>query len=101
MRLELTPVFSAFNLVVEYTNEQDDATVISFNTAALQALDTASKAANIYYPFQFLNDAGAGEQVFSLYGKGKSLERMKSIRRAYDPDGVFQDLMPGGFKIGV
>ncbi|KAI4861342.1 FAD binding domain protein [Hypoxylon rubiginosum] len=93
--------FIAFNLVVEYTNEQDDAAVTAFNTAALHALNTASKAANIYYPFQFLNDAGAGEQVFSLYGKGKSLARMKSIRSAYDPDGIFQDLMPGGFKIGV
>ncbi|KAI0179441.1 hypothetical protein GGR52DRAFT_306858 [Hypoxylon sp. FL1284] len=93
--------FIAFNLVVQYTNEADDATVTAFNTKALQALDNASKAANIYYPFQFLNDAGAGEQVLRMYGKGQSLARMRSIRSAYDPDAVFQDLMPGGFKVGV
>ncbi|KAI1208441.1 uncharacterized protein F4807DRAFT_431346 [Annulohypoxylon truncatum] len=93
--------FIAFNIATEHSDVEDDITVTAFNTAALRALDTATKAANIYYPFLFLNDAGAGEQVFPLYGKGNSLTRMKSIRGTYDPSGIFQDLMPGGFKLGA
>lgn len=75
--------------------------VKKFTQGALDALEAASRAQGLYYPFLYLNDAGAGEDVYSFYGKGKSLAKMRAIRRQYDPDGVFQTLQPGGFKLGV
>lgn len=47
--------------------------------------------------FVFLNDAGAGQEVFQNYGKG-SLSRLKYVRDSVDPNRVFTDLMPGGWK---
>ncbi len=67
----------------------------------LQAIDQKAKAAGLYYPFVFLNDAGPGENPFVTYGGGKSLSRLRQIRQKYDPTQVFQRLMPGGFKLGI
>lgn len=93
--------FIAFNLYTRWSNAADDAVVKKFTQGALDALEKASRAQGLYYPFLYLNDAGGDEDVYSFYGKGKSLARMRAIRRQYDPNGVFQTLQPGGFKLGV
>ena len=67
----------------------------------LETIDQRSKAAGLYYPFIFLNDAGPGKSPFVTYGKGKSLLTLRRIRKQYDPAEVFQRLLPGGFKLGV
>ncbi|KAI9685128.1 MAG: hypothetical protein M1822_004715 [Bathelium mastoideum] len=90
----------AFNLFVQWSNPADDDTVTAFATEVLTAMDNATSAANLSYPFIYLNDAAGGEQIYQYYGKGKSLPKMRSISQDYDPNGVFQYLMPGGFKIG-
>jgi len=53
----------------------------------------------LYYPFVFLNDAGAGQKTLSLYGKGESFQKLVEVSRKYDPSGVFQNLDAGAFKI--
>lgn len=92
---------SELNLVLQWANAADDDLVASWSEKTLAAVDEKSKASGIYYPFCYLNDAATGEEVFNYYGKGSSLPKMKTIRRQYDPDGVFQSLQPGGFKIGI
>ena len=89
------------NLVIEWVNESDDATVAQFAQDVLSQLDQKSQAANLYYPFIYVNDAGMGENPFALYGNGTSLPKMRKTRQKYDPTGVFQYLQPGGFKLGV
>lgn len=89
------------NLYVEWSDESDDAVVAQFAQDALGTLDQNSKAASLYYPFVYINDAGMGENPFLLYGTGTSLPTMRAIRQKYDPTGMFQYLQPGGFKLGV
>ncbi|KAF3045592.1 hypothetical protein E8E12_010349 [Didymella heteroderae] len=48
----------------------------------------------ILYP----NDADKGQKVFESYG-GESVARLKKIRDKYDPNRVYTDLMPGGWKV--
>ncbi|KAF2492610.1 FAD-binding domain-containing protein, partial [Lophium mytilinum] len=88
------------NLYTRWSKAADDDKVARWAKNVLQELQDKAKAVGLYYPFIYLNDAAAGEEPFPLYGKGKSLQKMKQIRKKYDPDGVFQDLMPGGFKLG-
>ena len=57
------------------------------------------KAADLYYPFIYLNDAGAGQNPYELYGAGNSLPRLEQIQLAYDPEGVFKNLAASGFKL--
>lgn len=73
----------------------------AFADDMLRQLSQAATARGLAYPFIFLNDAAAGQNPFPLYGGGKSLARMKAVRDRWDPDGVFQVLMPGGFKLGL
>lgn len=89
------------NLVMRWSHEIDDATVASFAADILPQLDNRAKALGLYYPFINLNDAGTGEDPFSLYGSGKSLEIMRATRMKYDPTALFQTLQAGGFKLGI
>lgn len=49
-------------------------------------------------PWIYLNDADKGQDVFGGYPL-KNVQALQRIRSKYDPDRVFTDLMPGGWKI--
>ncbi|KAK7183097.1 hypothetical protein DPSP01_005958 [Paraphaeosphaeria sporulosa] len=48
--------------------------------------------------FIYLNYAGSDQKVLEGYGK-KSVEKLKRVAAEYDPDGVFQKQVRGGFKL--
>lgn len=70
-----------------------NATVAWFDKAkaATVALGTDDK-------FLYLNFAGGFQDPISGYG-AKNVEFLRRVAAAYDPQGVFQKLMPGGFKL--
>ena len=49
-------------------------------------------------PYLYLNYADKTQNPLASYGAA-NVEKMKAAARKYDPFGVFQDLVPGGFKI--
>ncbi len=60
----------------------------------------ATQAAGIYDPFHYMGDS-AGFQIpgfFDGYGL-ENRAKLEVVARKYDPKRVFQDLMPGGFKL--
>lgn len=46
----------------------------------------------------YMNYADPGQKVLRSYG-AENVEFMKKVAAKYDPEGVFQKLCPGGFKI--
>ena len=56
------------------------------------------EAVNATRSYTYLNDADQGQEVFQTY-PAVNLIRLKEIRDKYDPDLVFTNLMPGGFKV--
>lgn len=46
------------------------------------------------------NYAHPTQEVFRNYGK-KNVEKIREVAARYDPEGVFQHLCPGGFKISA
>lgn len=48
----------------------------------------------------YLNYADKTQDPLSSYGP-KNVKKMKDAARKYDPKGVFQKLVPGGFKISA
>lgn len=54
---------------------------------------------HLHYDFIYLGDAAPGQYPYSTYGKGASLARMKRVQAAYDPLGIFRDLVTSGFKL--
>ena len=73
----------------------------NFIKETVATIEKKAKAADVYYPFVYLNDAVAEETVFEHYGGGKSLPKMKEISKRYDPEGFFQRFEASGFKLGL
>jgi hypothetical protein len=83
----------------EYVQRSDTEYLQGWINGLLNRIERQAKAAGIYYPFRYLNDAGKGQRVLQLYGNGKSFAKMKAVAAKYDPNSVFQKLLSGAFKL--
>ncbi|KAE8142931.1 FAD-binding domain-containing protein [Aspergillus pseudotamarii] len=81
-----------------YTNAADDDTVSVAVENLFASIDAATKAAGVYRPFKYLNYADGSQAVIASYGT-KSNAYLKSVSERYDPQGLFQTGVPGGFKL--
>lgn len=88
------------NLVVQWKNAADDKKIATWSNDVLAKLSKEAIKLGINSDFIYLNDSQEGTKPFQTYGGGKSRARLLSIRKKYDAGGVFQKLMPGGFKLG-
>lgn len=61
--------------------------------------DTAAKAGGLRR-FKYLNYADPNQDVLGSYGE-ENLAFLRATSRKYDPHGVFQKKVPGGFKLGL
>ncbi|OCL11143.1 FAD-binding domain-containing protein [Glonium stellatum] len=91
--------FIALQIESGWSDAVYDQRFIDFATNLVADIDRKAKAAGLYYPFNYINDAGSTQLIYGLYGGGKSLPKMEAIAKKYDPSGVFQKLEPGGFKL--
>lgn len=73
--------------------------MIGFSEAVAASMTEKAQSMGLYYPFIYVNDAAAGQNPYPLYGKGRSLPRMRAIQRRYDRDRVFRNLVSSGFKL--
>ncbi|TGJ77603.1 hypothetical protein E0Z10_g10666 [Xylaria hypoxylon] len=64
----------------------------------LKDIEHAAKKNGVYNPFIGLNHAKGSQDVMKSYG-ADSYAFLKQTAKKYDPDQVFQKLMPGGFKL--
>jgi len=83
---------------ISWSDAANDAEVEEWLVSADAAMEEQLRAINGTSRYVYLNDADAGQEVFETYGK-ESVDRLKEIRDKYDPDRVYTDLMPGGFKV--
>jgi hypothetical protein len=88
------------NLVVQWARAEDDGKVTNWANSILAELQKRAKYIGLEYSFIYMNEAQEGTQPFLHYGGGKSRAKMLEVRRKYDRHGLFQSLMPGGFKLG-
>lgn len=88
------------NLVVQWKNASDDKKIATWSKDVLAKLSKEAKKVGLHSDFIYLNDAQEGAKPFPTYGGGKSRAKLLAIRKKYDANGVFQSLMPGGFKLG-
>ncbi|RDA85711.1 hypothetical protein CP532_0724 [Ophiocordyceps camponoti-leonardi (nom. inval.)] len=64
----------------------------------IDATVAVAKKNNAYSPFLYINYAGPEQDPLCGYG-AKSVAFFKRTAKKYDPNAVFQKLMPGGFKV--
>ncbi len=88
--------------VVEWIGETYDEAVYAWVASTARKIEEELKSAGLYDPFHYMGDS-AGFQVPGFYGGygEENAERLVEVSRKYDPQRVFRNLMPGGFKVGV
>ena len=64
----------------------------------IKEVDALSQTAGLFHPFKYLNYAAEFQNPINSMNS-ETLEFMRKVSAKYDPSGVFQSLVPGGFKI--
>ena len=90
--------FGIANITPVFTNPADDDKVHHAARRLMASIDTATKAAGVYHPYRYLNYAHGEQDVISGYGDANKA-KLQAVSKKYDPHGLFQKGVPGGFKL--
>lgn len=93
-----TPDLTIWLALWQWTDPADDATVAAL--AAQQYKNCDGIAANLGTKNAFLysNYANALQKPYQTF-QGGAVSKLQAASSKYDPQGVFQKLVPGGYKI--
>ena len=78
--------------------EADDTMVLATSAKFLDEVEKMAARKGLLKTFLYLNDAAKDQRPIDSYGH-ENVQKLKRISREYDPDGVFQTLVKGGFKL--
>lgn len=78
----------------------DDGKVHGAGNDMVNEIESATISARDHLSYKFMNDASWSQQVISSYG-GENVKKLEEIQKKYDPKSVFQQLVPGGFKLPI
>ncbi|KAI1390546.1 putative FAD-binding oxidoreductase [Hypoxylon trugodes] len=97
--LGLQPVNQTWLVLdVGWWSPDDDELAHNYTSSIINKVNDVTKSKGHYLDYIFMNDAAADQPVIEHYG-AKSVAKLKKTAKKYDPDGVFQDLASGGFKL--
>ncbi|KAJ5269332.1 hypothetical protein N7497_009935 [Penicillium chrysogenum] len=91
-----------FQVLFDYSwkDQADDVLFNQLANSALEELTTYSKSIGADNEFIYLNYANINQSPLSSYGT-ENVEYIRTVARKYDQTGVFQNQVPGGFKISA
>ncbi|KAL8913543.1 MAG: hypothetical protein Q9171_001625 [Xanthocarpia ochracea] len=81
-----------------YNNAADDAAVQPRVQAIVDKHERLLRKQRVYIPFKYLNYADITQDVIGSYGPHIQ-RRLRAVSKKYDPQGLFQRSVPGGFKL--
>jgi hypothetical protein len=64
----------------------------------IENVDARSKGKGFFYPWKYLNYAAGFQDPMAGLAEGM-IERLRAVSGRFDPEGTFQTLVPGGFKL--
>jgi hypothetical protein len=64
----------------------------------IDAVEKLTKAEGVYHPYKYLNFAAWFQDPLGSYGREQK-QKLRQVARKYDPTGMFQTQVPGGFKL--
>lgn len=96
--LDSSKVYLAYAEVVEWTDSQYDDVIMAWVEETTYAINNATMKAGLYDKFNYMGDSAGFQPIFPGYG-AENQQRLVEIAQKYDPNAVFQSLMPGGFKV--
>ncbi|KAL4879230.1 hypothetical protein BJY04DRAFT_220348 [Aspergillus karnatakaensis] len=81
-----------------WDNAEDDALFQRLCEEALAELDEYAKSVDAYNEYIYLNYADKTQNPLAGYGE-ENVRFIREVAERYDPAGVFQTQVPGGFKV--
>ncbi|CAI7655111.1 unnamed protein product [Penicillium palitans] len=96
--LESSQVYLCYAEVVEWIGSAYDEIVASWVEETTYKINNATQKAGLYDAFNYIGDAAGFQSIFPGYG-AENHQKLRDIAQKYDFRGVFQTLMPGGFKV--
>ncbi|KAI6084062.1 hypothetical protein F4821DRAFT_271334 [Hypoxylon rubiginosum] len=94
---ELGPLVSILFLTF-WENREDDEKIVSSLREALDEIDRDATVRDTLVPFKYLNYAATFQDPIGSYGTVK-VEKLRNASQKFDPDGLFQKGVPGGWKL--
>lgn len=85
---------------MRWANAEDDNAVNAVTKRWVERATAAAKSAGRHNPWLYINYASNEQDPFACYGEA-NLQRLKSIQKSIDPQGVFTStgLCKGFFKL--
>lgn len=96
--LDTKPLALVFLLDMAWNGSQYDGRIRSLADSVMSNLTSYLHGAEALKGFQYINYAFQDQDPLGGYGHA-SLAKIKSASAKYDPRKVFQNLVPGGFKL--
>ncbi|KAI0009532.1 hypothetical protein F4779DRAFT_627777 [Xylariaceae sp. FL0662B] len=85
-------------VTIGWTNASEDTLMNQIAQAVVDDIDAAAKELGEYDEYKYLNYASPWQDVIKGYG-AENVAKMRNMSKVYDPRGVFQGQVPGGFKL--
>lgn len=79
---------------------EDDAHIFAEVDNLVKELRSLARDKGLLHRYIFTNYGYAKDDVIAGYGE-ESVSRLRAASQKYDPEGVFQNAVPGGFKLGA
>lgn len=83
---------------VSYDSPADDEKVIAVAKQALQVIEEEARNRDVYHPWVYLNYAFPHQDPIGSYG-AESQAQLQKVGKKYDPEGFFQVVGAGSFKL--
>ncbi|KAI9041091.1 FAD-binding domain-containing protein [Aspergillus affinis] len=96
--LDPSKIYLCYAEVVEWIGSVYDDIVTEWVQDTTFAINNATMKAGLYDPFNYMGDSAGFQNIFEGYGE-ENHAKLQEIATRYDSEGVFQRLMPGGFKV--
>jgi hypothetical protein len=91
-------LLEVINIVVSWSNEADDERIMAAARKMTDRANATAYAQGLGNRFIYQNYAALEQDVFAGYGEVNA-ERLRVVSERYDPNGVWQKLQPGYFKL--
>ena len=88
------------NILIGFTwlNAIDDAKFTAASKAFIERSQELARKRGLLHPVQYLNYAAEWQDPIASYGAAEK-KRLQRVSKKYDPAGIFQKAVPGGFKL--
>lgn len=85
-------------LLTYWKNQSDDEQIFQVMSSTLQKIKNDSRARNQTVKYEFMNYAASFQDPIDSYGAENKM-KLQHVSKKYDPEGLFQKAVPGGFKL--